>query len=66
MDAAKAVEADHVRVATEVEGKTEKTEKIANDKAVEAEDAVAEAEDDLAADADEEMIKAAARNRNKL
>jgi hypothetical protein len=63
VDAAKAVEADHVRVATEVEGKTEK---IANDKAVKTEDAVAEAEDDLAVDADEEMIKAAARNRNKL
>ena len=63
MYAAKAVEADHVRVATEVE---EKTEKIANDKAVATEDAVAVAEDDLAADADEEMIKAAARNRNKL
>ena len=63
MYAAKAVEADHAKVVTGLE---EKTKKIANDKAVATEDAVAEAEDDLAADADEEMIKAAARNRNKL
>ncbi len=63
MYAAKAVEADHAKVVTGLE---EKTKKIANDKAVATEDAVAEAEDDLAADADEEMIKAAALNRNKL
>jgi hypothetical protein len=61
--AVKAVVAVPAKVVTGVE---EETEKIANDKAVATEDAVAETEDDLAADADEEMIKAAALNRNKL
>lgn len=63
MYAVKAVVAVPAKVVTGVE---EETEKIANDKAVATEDAVAETEDDLAADADEEMIKAAALNRNKL
>jgi hypothetical protein len=44
----------------------EEKKKIANDKAVATEVVVAVAEDDLAADVDEEVIKAAARNRNKL
>ena len=54
---------DNARVVAEAE---EEKKKIANDKAVATEDAVAEAEDDLAADGNEEVTKAAAQNRNKL